>query len=46
MLDLLLVGNSGWICSEKVSTKTEFFEIGSWHLNLVGCTLSLHDYVV
>jgi hypothetical protein len=38
------MGNSGWICSEKVSTKTEFFEIDSWRL--VGCTSALHDYVV
>jgi hypothetical protein len=35
------MGNSGWICSEKVSTKTDFLKIGSWCL--VGCTPSLHD---
>jgi hypothetical protein len=29
---------------KSVSTKTEFFEIDSWRL--VGCTPSLHDYVV
>jgi hypothetical protein len=38
------MGNLGQICSEKVSTKTIFFEITNWRL--LGCTPSLHDYVV
>jgi hypothetical protein len=36
--------NSGYKCSEKLFTNTEFFEIDSWRL--VRCTTSLHDYAV
>jgi hypothetical protein len=34
--------NSGWIRSEKVSTKTEFFEIDSWQGANFRCMIMLY----